>query len=432
MKKIFVIIEFILIVGVYSSSVSLDAVPYDYSAIDRHALNAPARVTGSIPALTAYLVKPVKNDREKARAIFSWISKNITYHIEAYLGEVKIQSSAEIVLRNRKGVCGGYANLYAAMAKEAGLNVKVISGLVKDKVKFDPAMPDLQGHAWNVIELDGKWQALDATGGGSSFWNEKTKHFADILVNFYFLIPPERLRYEYFPYDPEWQLMKPYITKDEFIRLPQLNFGYWNHSIELLSPKTDIGSTEDKVEIRLKGPGDLVMFGVVLKGDTILSRKASFDLNKTILNSTFVLKNGRLYTVKAVFPGKEAYYLIIVAKNKSDPDTLYQPVVIYKINVTRGSSMTYPQPTPLFYEEEILLLSPLESNFQSGKKVSFELKSKRAVQVMIVQDRSNYVLLEKTGDLFRGEYTVPRGDFYVLAKFSDSGEFKPLLIYHGL
>ncbi|MBP7735145.1 MAG: hypothetical protein KA369_04155 [Spirochaetes bacterium] len=432
MRKIAIIIELILVVGAYTSSVSLDAVPYDYSVIDRHAINAPAKVTRSIPELTAYLVKPAKNDREKARAIFRWISKNITYHIEAYLGDVKGQSDAESVLKNRKGVCGGYARLFAAMAKEAGLNVKVISGLAKEKMKFDPSMPDLQGHAWNVIELDGKWQALDATGGGSSFWNEKTKHYEDILVNFYFLIPPDRLRYEYFPNDPEWQLMKPHIDKDEFNRLPQLIFGYWNHSIELLSPKTDIEATEDKVEIRLKGPGDLVMIGVVLKGDVILSRKASIDLNKMIQNSSFILKNGGLYTVKAVFPQKEVYYLIIVVKKKSDPDTLYQPVAIYRINVTKGSPMAYPQPTPLFYEEEITLLSPLESNFLSGRKVSFELKSKKALQVMVVQDNSNYVMLTKKGDLFKGEYTVPKGDFNVIAKFSDKEEFKPLLVYHGL
>ena len=70
--------------------------------------------------------------------IYRWISKNIRYHLAGYLREEARDSSAETVLKKRRGVCAGYANLFAAMAKEAGLKVKVISGDAKMPMNFKP------------------------------------------------------------------------------------------------------------------------------------------------------------------------------------------------------------------------------------------------------------------------------------------------------
>jgi hypothetical protein len=47
-----------------------------FAAIDAHALNAPANVEKSVETLAKYLTAPAKNNKEKARAIFRWITHN--------------------------------------------------------------------------------------------------------------------------------------------------------------------------------------------------------------------------------------------------------------------------------------------------------------------------------------------------------------------
>src|SRR5579859_2355769 len=51
----------------------------DFTEIDRHALDTPKSAERSIAGLAAYLIRPARDDREKARALFRWITANIAY-----------------------------------------------------------------------------------------------------------------------------------------------------------------------------------------------------------------------------------------------------------------------------------------------------------------------------------------------------------------
>ncbi|MDD2835635.1 MAG: hypothetical protein PHY05_05740, partial [Methanothrix sp.] len=59
---------------------------YSYEEIDLHAMNAPSSAEATIESLAAYLIEPAKNDREKARAIFRWITENIDYNVAVFFG----------------------------------------------------------------------------------------------------------------------------------------------------------------------------------------------------------------------------------------------------------------------------------------------------------------------------------------------------------
>ena len=48
-------------------------------AFDRHALQAPAEEEKTVAGLARYLVKPARNDRDKARLIFRWVTSRIDY-----------------------------------------------------------------------------------------------------------------------------------------------------------------------------------------------------------------------------------------------------------------------------------------------------------------------------------------------------------------
>src|SRR5262245_52808126 len=83
-----------------------------YEAIDAHALKATAQDEASLPKLAAYLARPCKTDRDKARAIYRWVTDRIAYDIEALLAGKVPDQSALAVLKTRKGVYLGYCNLF--------------------------------------------------------------------------------------------------------------------------------------------------------------------------------------------------------------------------------------------------------------------------------------------------------------------------------
>lgn len=75
--------------------------------------------------------------------------------------------SAEGMLRNRKGVCAGYASLLEALLAIAGVESKQVGGYSRS-FGFDASeegrlrAPD-SNHAWSAVKLSHGWALLDAT-----------------------------------------------------------------------------------------------------------------------------------------------------------------------------------------------------------------------------------------------------------------------------
>ena len=80
----------------------------NFYAIDRHADDAPEKLKNSAPALVDYLVRPAKNEQERVRAIFRWITQNIDYDADAFINQRIIADEPLHVLNRGKAVCGGY------------------------------------------------------------------------------------------------------------------------------------------------------------------------------------------------------------------------------------------------------------------------------------------------------------------------------------
>lgn len=425
------LIAFLIFFSLIGLKIPAHSETENFTEIDRYADNTPAKFTANVKTLTQYLIVPARTEKQKARVIFRWIAKNIRYHLAGYLREETRDNSAETVLKTRRGVCAGYAQLFAAMAKEAGLKVQIIIGDAKMPMNFKPNAPETEGHAWNAVEIEGKWHLLDATGGGGSHWNDKLKPFAEIITNHFFLIPPDKLIYSHFPKDDKWQLLNPKITKEQFLKLPNIFFGYWNHEIKLISPQQDIRETGSSIKIQFKAPDNLVMYGFLLKGNTVLNRNATINTQQ-IMKYTHVYfdKQGHDYTLHAVFPEKGLHYLVVVARKKNEPQTFMQPVILYKINAKSKGNNSFPLAVPQFYEENVVLVTPLSGDFSAGTRVKFTLKSHKAVE-MAIYGTGLYTIFRRTGETFEAVARIPKGQFYIMAKFSGNGQYKPLLVFNG-
>jgi len=106
--------------------------------------------------LAQSITEGAPGEREKALAIYDWVAKNISYDYALYkTGNHTIVNTSKDVLKAKTGLCRDYAFLTAALARAAGIKIRVVYGQAKSN-------NDWINHAWNEMYLDGKWVAVDA------------------------------------------------------------------------------------------------------------------------------------------------------------------------------------------------------------------------------------------------------------------------------
>lgn len=110
------------------------------------------------------LTEETSTDREKLDAIFSWVVTNIDYSMSNFYSPLN-SSPKQIsdILKSRKTICLGYAQLMDSLCELAGLESVVVFGYSKDD--FYDVNDTIYGHnhAWNAVKLDGLWYLYDAT-----------------------------------------------------------------------------------------------------------------------------------------------------------------------------------------------------------------------------------------------------------------------------
>lgn len=121
------------------------------------------------------LAKNAKSSREKAKRIYTWISENINYddnkaeNISEKTSQYK--SGAIEAFETRKGICFDYSCLYVAMAREAGLKVRIVTGEGFNGKEWGP-------HSWNEVYLPEKnqWITVDSTFGKAGNYFDSKKN----------------------------------------------------------------------------------------------------------------------------------------------------------------------------------------------------------------------------------------------------------------
>lgn len=185
----------------------------NFLAADKLALNTPPGKTISIPVLAHFLCAEQPDERHKIRALYAWVTLNIAYldyntEQELWATPEHVRSQgAEQVLKNRTAVCQGYANVFCALAKEAGLACEVVTGLIKNQ---DGEVQRI-GHAWASARVAGRWYLFDPTWGvpppGLDRW---------VVEDAFFMVDPSRFILDHLPDDPAWQLLENPITESQF------------------------------------------------------------------------------------------------------------------------------------------------------------------------------------------------------------------------
>ena len=223
------------------------------------------------PAILAQqLTLSCSTDLQKVRAIFYWITDNISYRTKPTRSRKKVlpdlfeetsdtaalkpldERVAETVLENRLAVCDGYARLFKTLCSYSGVQAEVIHGYARTEAskKIQRFRPN---HSWNAVLIDSVWQLLDVTwASGYITWHggEFIRH----LDEQYFLSTPEQFIREHYPDDLRWTLMDDPPLMPEFRHSPFKQKAFSKYQITAYSPEKGVieASPGDTILIELE------------------------------------------------------------------------------------------------------------------------------------------------------------------------------------
>ncbi len=204
---------------------SIAATLRGYSLIDRR-------------TLTDLLTRDLPTPEEKFRAIYRWISDNVSYDLSTGLKNQRMrqrlkdpvklrewqQEVALLTWRNlvneKKTVCTGYAFLLHEMAARVGIECLLIDGYSRN-ASSNIGGEGFVNHSWNAVKFSGQWYLCDPTWSAGYFSNGGGR-FIHRFEPAYFLTKPEVFVLNHYPVDPQWSLLEESQrpTKTEFLNGP--------------------------------------------------------------------------------------------------------------------------------------------------------------------------------------------------------------------
>jgi len=195
-----------------------------FNVIDAYMRHCPAASERSISDIAYYINRSARTDLEKARAVYVWMTDNVSYNDAGYNSGNTGDNSAENVLKTRVAVCAGFADLFTEIAVKTGIEAVTITGYAKGYGYSEGDSFDDSNHAWNAVKIDGAWKIYDATwgqGGASEDSRgrmKSTKKFDEQ----WFHVDPKISVFTHLAEIPYENFLPININLTEFDRLPDL------------------------------------------------------------------------------------------------------------------------------------------------------------------------------------------------------------------
>lgn len=149
------------------------------------------------------IINDTMSEIEKALAIYEWIISNTIYDYDILLKtdkDAKEYNSffLEGVFDDHLAVCDGISKAYAALCNIEGIKcVQVTGSSVSNAIK----------HAWNKVQIAGKWYIVDPTSGGTIIGSN------EILSHYFFMISSDEYKNYYIE---EKNMFSNIIVKDGY------------------------------------------------------------------------------------------------------------------------------------------------------------------------------------------------------------------------
>ncbi|XKL63662.1 hypothetical protein PGB90_006026 [Kerria lacca] len=337
--------------------------PIEFAHVDQIAISVAQEDQKTFTDLVRQLVGKCESDIEKARTIFRWITvKNLNTMTfdENTRGDTPMG-----LLRGIKHGTESYHVLFRRLCSYAGLHCVVIKGYSKSAgyqpgVKFED---NRFRNSWNAVYVAGAWRFVQCNWGARHLVNAKevpkagNKGKSDSLRyeydDHYFLTDPREFIYEFFPLQPEWQLLKNSITLQDFEELPFVRSLFFRYGLYFPDPNTKAVMRTDSTgaaTVRIAMPSTLqssLIFHYNLKcyendGDTF----DGVSLKRFVMQSVI----GNVVSFRVHAPSSGAFLLDIFANSVTPKEYLtgepmkFKSVCKFKISCEELQTVMVPLP----------------------------------------------------------------------------------------
>ncbi|XP_052100576.1 uncharacterized protein LOC127734635 [Mytilus californianus] len=304
--------------------------------IDNYARNAPADVSSTFEDLIEYLEKPFKNhpDRDAflVRAILVWLSNQNIDQMAMSPGNSTSPAGYLALLGQKKTT---YSTFFTALCRKGGVLCAQIRGICKAG-DYQPGDRDERGSLWNAVYLHDNWHIVHpfwacrsvfgkVSGGwikleaGGQTIAKRTEESAGTIQNSFddnYIMPkPKEFLYACHPNDSKWQLVKPQISRNEFLDKAYLLPPFWRFGMEMISEdRCSIISKNGEAKISFKAPLKTgneidVWYELLLKENT---SGAETDLlnPENIPKLVSMIRNTPEWNCTIQFPAKGLYKIV--------------------------------------------------------------------------------------------------------------------------
>jgi transglutaminase-like putative cysteine protease len=221
----------------------------------------PPSAETSIRSVATYISQREPDPYLQVKALHDYVIARVTYDNDVLEKSVRPLQDAKTVFATRKGVCEGYAKLFAALGQEIGLDVVTITGKVRDDLAPVDVIPlamrainsdsNWTLHAWNAVKIKGHWQIVDTT------WDDRNNdQKTPIYSAEYLMPPPEAMILSHLPDLSAWQLTKHPISESTFEEQPLLTPQFFKEKLQLQSPRAYKTKVANKAVINIKHPSE--------------------------------------------------------------------------------------------------------------------------------------------------------------------------------
>ena len=295
----------------------------------------------------SYLCRPYRNDVQRLRAIFTWVSERIGWEEDYEIGEDGYVDTRRVISQHR-GCSQEIAYLVAEMCSAVGIHAEITRGYLKtpgELIEFDNAARP--NHWWNAVIVDGEWRMLDASLANPT--HAKRKLYSTVgssaAETFFWLAKPMELCYTHVPLLPEQQHIVPPVPIEVLMALPTATPTYFRNNLGMADYCTSLVHLEnlEMAQVQVTVPEDVecvaetevTAFATDMDGDFFESGDV---MRKPALAQAEWVNSQKRFTVKALLPGDEGQGVLKIYAGKRGLMVSDRSLV-----VTLGNQLTYEQ-----------------------------------------------------------------------------------------
>lgn len=238
MKYHQLILLFLLLFEIQSHAQISDFNHINFKKADSIALANSDEDLYNLPLLAYKLTSDLDTEVEQFRAIYFWVSHNISNNYGLFLrnkhqrnryknDSIKLKDWNDDfkrklfkkLLKKNTTICTGYAYLVKELAQLANLDCEIVQGYGRVSTT-DTEKLDLPNHSWNAMKLDNKWYLCDPTWA-SGIPDPKTNTFKFQYNDGFFLAEPKLFAINHYPIEEKWWLFETNTpTFSDFLGAP--------------------------------------------------------------------------------------------------------------------------------------------------------------------------------------------------------------------